>query len=485
VARDNGRILSCENAAFICGGRPLFSGVTVDLRRGDCVLVTEGAAAERRLLLRGLIGLLPLAAGTLRFYSADGARASTAPNDSTLSRRAIACLWKTDKTKVIYGGGMPLQARWHSIFRELSPLTASFLDPPAGSRARRVFDLLGIDALLDRRLLSLSNGEAQRVLLAEALGRDQRLLLLEEPFSGLDAKHREGLREALRLVLPDCAVLCAAARPEDAELEEARCVSIERLRPAPGAGAAHPIPSGSDRWTRGEGSLVLELQNAAVEYGAVQVLRSVSWKVRGGERWAVLGPNGSGKSSLLSLIYGDNPQIYLNRVLLHGRRLGVETPLLAWKARLGYAAPDLLRRLPGSLTVHETILTGFSQTLSPPFRPSVPQREAASAILAALAPGIEAAQLFGRLERLDKIIVLMARAAVHDPALLLFDELEDGLSALQYERVKSAICSLAARGEAALIMTTHLPENLPACISHELLLDGGSIREMRESAPAG
>ena len=207
-------------------------------------------------------------------------------------------------------------------------------------------------------MLHLSNGETQKLLLARAVLRAPRLLVLDDPFAGLDAGSRAALRDALDdLAGTGMALVMATPRPEDlpscvgrvllirdhrvaAELErgdlaaqlaassldqtEDRAAPVLPDRSAAAAAAGPRVP----------GEPLVELTDVTVRYGETTILDRVTFRVSRGEHWAISGPNGAGKSTLLSLVLADNPQAYANQVRLFGRQRGTR------REHLGGEGPD-------------------------------------------------------------------------------------------------------------------------------------------------
>jgi molybdate transport system ATP-binding protein len=94
-----------------------------------------------------------------------------------------------------------------------------------------------------------------------------------------------------------------------------------------------------------------------VAYGELVVLDGLNWRVLAGEHWAVVGPNGSGKSTLISLITGDNLQVYANEVRLFGKRRGGGESIWEIRRRIGVVSPNLTRT--ASPSRREVVLSGF------------------------------------------------------------------------------------------------------------------------------
>ena len=244
-----------------------------------------------------------------------------------------------------------------------------------------------------------------------------------------------------------------------------------------------------------------------MRYGGTVVLDRLTWTVRRGERWAVLGPNGSGKTTLLELICGDHPQVYANDVRLFGRRRAAEDgepggpsegiapegspsegggliDLWEVRRRIGAVSQRLQAAyLPAApLTCREVILSGFFDSVGLFRRPDAAQRAAAGEWIGRLGLEPLAERPYARLSYGERRRVLIARALVKSPELLVLDEPCEGLD----EGNRAAVLELVERAAGrpgvgfpdgvGLLFVTHRPEELPRCLTHVLRLQGGPAR---------
>ncbi|MGN0853061.1 MAG: ATP-binding cassette domain-containing protein [Kiritimatiellia bacterium] len=217
--------------------------------------------------------------------------------------------------------------------------------------------LLDLSALADRQVLALSNGEHRRVLLARALLADPRLLILDDPCAGLDARRREQVKRICDALANRGLSLLVNVRHADEipscvthvmAIARGRIRSVRANRgeePAPRAAETPPrsarpvqIRQRPARRTRP----VVELEDVGVAYDGRTLFAHLTWTVRAGERWVLRGANGSGKTTLLSLITGDNPLAYANAVTVFGMKRGAPgAELAAVRRRIGMVSPEL------------------------------------------------------------------------------------------------------------------------------------------------
>jgi len=372
------------------------------------------------------------------------------------------------------------------------------LDPLGPADRRRIAALLArlaIAPLADRRFLSLSYGERRLTLLARTLAARPRMLLLDELLAGLDpvnhARALSWLRRTRRSNLP---WVLATHRLQDIPASATHALVLEGghivyrgvLRNAPlsrwldarvpdRSPLLLPRPGRSggrsgERTRRRSGRLLVRLTSASVHLDEQRILENLTCTIRAGECWIVHGRNGSGKTTFLRTLYGDHGVASGGRIERAGIQPGV--PLQQFQRRVGLVAPHLQSDHPQELTVAAVVQSGRHASIGLNEAPSSADRAAARRSLAffglsALATRTLRELSYGQLRR-----VLFARAWVCRPALLLLDEPFSGVDSPTRLALMSQIQALVAAGT-AVVMTTHHPQEWPACTTHEIELRAG------------
>jgi molybdate transport system ATP-binding protein len=360
--------------------------------------------------------------------------------------------------------------------------------------------LLAIAPLLDRSLLSLSNGEMRKALLARALLRRPRLLILDDPFSGLDVAFRAHLKailermmrhRSLHLLLivthPDelprgiTHVLCVDRCRVVAQGPRSAMLRNPRVRRLFGGDArrtrVRPFPTTDSAGSRADPAAELvRLENVTVRYGKRAILQKVDWTVRRGEHWVLLGPNGSGKSTLLSLIIGDHPQAYANTVRVFGRQRGSGVDIWTLKRRIGYVSPELHLHFPETLGCLETVVSGLFDTYGCLQRVTPSHCRVARRWLARLGLADCEESTLGSLSAGLQRMVLLARALVKAPDLLVLDEPCQGLDLAHRVRFLRAVESLVVSGMSTVIYVTHRRDEIPRGVRRVLRLKAGLVQ---------
>lgn len=344
------------------------------------------------------------------------------------------------------------------------------------------------EQILDRKLLSLSNGELRRVLLARMWMERPEWVYFNDLFGGLDPEYRGylascvvdltkrvDLKVVVRLaredeLLPEIPAFVYAdktftqyagelpaevAKPKfsKAELNDYEIVSLKPQSEL----ASDTIAQTS--------KILFDLKNVNVRFGDTTVLKNLNWTVRRGEHWVVMGENGAGKSTLLGMLTADHPQIYNNDITLLGMRPGKGLNIWDHKAKLGFFSPELALQYREDLNLSEVLCTGFTANLCKAENTTWEERAKARAWLEYLG-FTDVNARFRDLSPIDKRVVLMARAAIRPPEVLLLDEPSQGLKGEYREKIFNLLQLLSK--ETTIILVSHYEEEWPPCMTHLL-----------------
>lgn len=369
-----------------------------------------------------------------------------------------------------------------------TPLLYHRPGPEELAAAREALNEVGLAELTSRPITDLSQGQAKRVLIARALVRRPELLILDEIGEGLDAAARKKVLAAVEKVSEaGVQLLFATHRPEEIPstitdalfLEKGRvalqgpCGSpeIRRRLNGPASTPARPVRPRPGGRVTGNRRLI-EISRTDVWLADRHVLHDLDWTIRSGEQWALLGGNGAGKSTLLRLLGGDQ------RPALGGRIIRFEDPQFRGQTRIRrrislVSAHSQAEHRAGQ-SVRQTVLSGFSGSVGM-WRAVTSAEEKAAARwldffgLNDLAERDIATLSYGQTRR-----VLIARAMVTSPEILLLDEPLGGLDRPTREYVSDLLEQLIEQG-VCLVYATHYPEDLPPGITHLAILKDGRL----------
>jgi molybdate transport system ATP-binding protein len=366
-----------------------------------------------------------------------------------------------------------------------------YLYEPVNKQQKRfvekIVDLLGISSLLRRNVQQLSTGELRKVLIARALAGKPAVIALDEACDGLDVTSRKQMIETLeRVARSGTQLLLTTHRSEEIISLITHLLVLENGRiTASGPKASVPLPQFSARirpTINGAPAAVrraprktttlLRIEQADVFLERKKVLHGINWKIESDQHWAIFGKNGAGKSTLLKLAFGDTQAAWGGRI----SRFEFTAKNTVWqvKRKIGYLAPELQANYRRDINGTEVVGSGFHSSIGLHERLSAGQRRKISALLkrfgvAALGRKSALDMSYGELRKL-----LLLRAVVHDPEILICDEPFDGLDAGAKAEFSEAL-EVLAQGEMRLVLVTHYVGEIPDCISHGLLLEKGII----------
>ena len=215
---------------------------------------------------------------------------------------------------------------------------------------------------------------------------------------------------------------------------------------------------------------VVSMRKVSIRYGNRTILKEVDWRVMNGERWALSGQNGAGKSTLLSLVCADNPQSYACDISLFGIPRGSGESIWDIKKHIGYVSPELHRAYRRDMPAIRIVASGLKDSVGLYVKPSEGDYDKCRFWMRIF--GLEGLEerTFLKLSSGEQRLVLLARAFVKDPELLILDEPLHGLDNVNRRLVKDIIEAFCQRKNKTMIFVTHYQEELPSCINHHLFL---------------
>jgi molybdate transport system ATP-binding protein len=354
--------------------------------------------------------------------------------------------------------------------------TSSKVRELLGEAGRRhpLFAALRLPALWERGYRLLSTGEARKVLLLEAVLSAPSLLILDDPFDGLDRAACAELALGIQHIAEHLPVLVVgtlvarelpfplAALREVLVIAERRLsfrgtpqAFLERAADAGQQRTAPPVELGSWYEPLDPRVPLVQLRAGSVRYGEQVVFEQLDFSVAVGQHTLIEGPNGSGKSSLLEMITGDHPQAYSNDLHLFGRRRGSGETVWDIKKNVGVVSARLHRDYRVGGSVEEVLLSGLFDSIGIYHKPEPSQRARARAWLAWLELGLAPGAAFRELSFGQQRLVLIARAAIKVPPLVVMDEPTSGLDADNRARALELVESLCAQRKSTVLMVTH------------------------------
>ena len=338
-----------------------------------------------------------------------------------------------------------------------------------------------LDHLRDKPLVTLSNGENKRLQLVKSVLRDPDWLILDNPFLGLDAEGREILSACLEKLIENSVqfilINSPAALPACVNrvmyLEEGRVTwdgpisTYESFRRVDKFVFNHTVMDDLIKSAQVYETFqqAVHMNDVTIAYGEKVILSGIHWEVNSGARWALSGPNGAGKSTLLSLITADNPQAYSQDIILFDRKRGTGESIWDIKKRIGYVSPELHVYFREPANVFNVVGSGLFDTLGVYKKISEDQHKRIALWLGVFGISHLSQRMFQQISTGEQRMVLLARALVKNPPLLILDEPCQGLDEEQIHRVKEILNYICSNSQTTLIYVSHYSSDIPDCVN--------------------
>ena len=388
-----------------------------------------------------------------------------------------------------------LQQRWNQMeIDEETPTVGEKLEeayqlagddtPERRTLQQHIYKIFHLEPLLDKYIILLSSGELRKFKLASSLFTNPKVLIMENPFIGLDAQTRDQLKMLLGMLAKEqgLQIILVLAKTDEIPAFITHVVEVREMRVLPksevrskrlevreysAAGTSltsylSPLTSKSE---------VIRFNHVTIRYGSRTILKDLDWTVLQGEHWSLSGQNGSGKSTLLSLVCADNPQSYACDISLFGHKRGSGESIWDIKRHIGYVSPEMHRSYRQNIPAIEIVASGLKDTVGLYTRPTEPERVQCRKWLNRLGIGHLENRQFLEMSSGEQRLVLLARAFVKEPDLLILDEPLHGLDDENRRMVKALVDQYCENPIVTLIYVTHYQEELPKCIDHSLFLE--------------
>jgi molybdate transport system ATP-binding protein len=512
-------LITLENITVRLRDRPYLQNTSWEINSNEHWAMLGPNGSGKTTFARSLIGAVPIVKGKITYHFSKADRRN--PAVATDKIGYVSPEMHRDIIKREY-----LQDR----FRDFSGLIDEFTSVKQlilnqtvdlqrrGPQDEKTFDRVarqtGIEALLQRDIKSLSTGEMNAVLIAKALIKNPKLLILDEPFDGLDKKSRDFLTEAISALARDGIQLIMithrfeeivpeishvmllkqgqiymAGRKENVfkpQIIDAVYETEKQAGPPNGRklnSALPPLegkrkPLSHDR-EAGNPQILIEMKDVTVKYGSRLILDKFNWVVKQGENWVILGPQASGKSTVLTLIRGDNLQAYANDIHLFGKKRGTGESIWEIRKKIGYISSDLQLRQHKNVDALDVVCSGFFDSNGLYRNCSRDELSIARAWIQFLDVADLAGQKFGRLSHGQRQLVLIGRAMVKSPEFLILDEPFQGLDIKNKAKLRSAFEYIGSNTHTNLIYVPDQEEEKLNCITHVMNMKRGKAISTR------
>jgi len=509
-------LVSVEEIAVRLREKRFLSNISWRIGRDEQWAILGPNGSGKSTLVKAILGRVPVVHGEVKYYFSD-------PHGTDLSENLskIGYVSPDEYRDLIQRNIL------EDCFRDFSGRVGDFTParallvegvnqkkagPGDAEKALEVADRMGIKNLLERPVDALSIGESRKFLIARALIRKPRLLILDKPFDGLDEKSKQSLANIIRQLIKDGICLLLITNRTEEILEPITHVLLMQDGEIVAAGkktdimgddklseltvydsgeleidedlyqrireASEEIVSGSMRELSLAPETLVEMNRVTVKYDSVVAVDNLSWIVRRGENWAILGPNGAGKSTLLKLILGDNQQAYSNDIVLLGKKRGSGATIWDLKKHIGVVSTDLQAKYKAETKVFDVICSGFYDSVGLYRQCSELEKKVANGWLKLTRLDGLASKRFDQLSYGQRQLLLIVRAMVKNPVFLILDEPCDGLDYRNRGTVLKLINFIGNNTNSSVIMTTHREDEIPECVQNVLWLGRGKVIEI-------
>ena len=469
--------LIVNNIAAKQGGFEL-QAVSFSLNDNENLVVTGASGSGKTTLAKVLCGQLFWSGELKTDYSP---HADLLPKAVYVEQRYII----KNRSNTIDGY---YQQRYNSADNEDSYTVAEELKFISDDEKRIDFLLneLSVAYIKDKPLLQLSSGEHKRFQIIKSLLKPAQLLVLDEPFVGLDTACRKKLNAILTAVsnagtklviitgahhpFPDCAthVLELAKGKQKCFVKKEDYVIGQDAVTHAFDSFALPLQKSGLNFEN-----AIWMKNVTVKYNDKIILDNICWQVRKGERWLLKGENGAGKSTLMSLVAADNPQAYANEIYLFDKRRGSGESIWDIKKNIGFVSPELVAFFDRSISCFDTVASGYYDTIGLYKKLSKEQIRHVQEWLEALNITNLAQKRLAEVSAGMQKLFLLIRTLIKNPALLILDEPCQGLDESQTEAFVKLVDDICAQTDATLVYISHYANESPRCISQILELEKG------------
>lgn len=407
--------------------------VSLDFLAGEHIAIVGPNGSGKSLLVDMLTGKYPLREGELAY---DFSPSTTKTVYDNIKYIAFRDTYGSVDANYYY------QQRWNTHDQEDTPEVRDLLGEVKNDvLTQQLFELFRIEPMLDKKIILLSSGELRKFQLAKTLLTAPRILIMDNPFIGLDASTRELLfnllnglahMDSLQIILilsmmDDIPSFITHVVPVDnmivgEKMEREMYMQAFHMQDfvAPMENLQQRIldlPYGNTSYTSEE---VIKLNKVSIRYDDRTILKELDWTILRGEKWALSGENGAGKSTLLSLVCADNPQSYACDISLFGRKRGTGESIWEIKKHIGYVSPEMHRAYLKNLPAIEIVASGLHDSIGLYKRPREEQMAVCEWWMDIFGISALRDKPFLQLSSGEQRLALLARAFVKDPGIVNF-----------------------------------------------------------------
>jgi molybdate transport system ATP-binding protein len=467
-------MVKCKEVSYEIGRKELLRDISLSIGKGECWGIIGPNGSGKTLLGRILAGDLEPASGNLLIKGCP-AYVSFEKQSALLEEERLR-----DDSRFFDLDGSETSGR------TVTEWIGEDLSPEKKAELPETIELLGLDRAADRGLRYLSTGEFRKTMICRALLEGAELIIMDDPYDGLDQESRDNLRELIdNLIDQSKTVLIISGRQEDFSQKTTHMLIMEEGKVL----FSGSRTEGEYRWkeltsvelikkedppycikVEEDSSAPIIMKGVNLSYEEKKILTDLNWCVNRGEKWLLTGTNGAGKSTILSLINGDNPKAYGCDITLFGSKKGSGESIWEIKKRIGHISGGFQIDYRVRSSALGVVLSGYFDSVGLYSRATEEQKEQARRWLSFCGLESKGAKSFRDLSFGEQRMILIARAMIKSPELLILDEPCQGLDDRHRDQVLELCHRLGALEELTILYVSHTPENTPDCLNQHIAL---------------
>lgn len=328
--------------------------------------------------------------------------------------------------------------------------------------------IFSIERKTSQRIAQMSGGEQKKLLFDHILKQNPGFIVLESPFDNLDIVSQDVLKDKLVALSKRIHIILIIRREIDvlafitsvityngAIFKEVALIEKADSDDTSFINKKVPIPLEEQHYNS---TNLIEFKNVAVSYAGKSIVRNINWEIKYGDFWQLTGPNGSGKTTLLSMITGDNTKGYRQDLNIFGNKKGSGESVWDIKSKIGFFSYQLIQQFTGRYTVAEMITGGFFDSVGLYQEPSELQVKKSEEWLNFLGMIHLKNTNFSELPLGQKNLVMIARAMIKHPLLLILDEPGIALDNQSTAMVVALINKIACESKSTIVYVSHREE---------------------------
>ena len=466
-------LISLDNISVHLQGKEILKNISWKINKGENWVIMGSNGSGKSTLVRTIAGIIGISSGKREAYFNKKIKLyhENKKYIGYVSPELNEKIFKIEKQKKEFreyaGKDNEITNAKNIILDEIEDLKNLDTFKKVNKKTKELFDQitknLNIQKILDKNIDILSTGEMRKILIARAMMKNPKILILDEPFDGLDQRYKEKIKKDINSLIQNTTlqIILVSHRIEEippnishalllsngkisAQGKKNKIINNELLKTyKPNfKNTAKSKNLFSFYNTQKQTNIpkeFIKLKNVNITYDNKKILKNINLTIKKDENWAILGPNGSGKSTILKIIMADHEQAYSNDVWIFGHKRGSGESIWDIKKHIGFVSQDLQIKYTKKISGFKVICSGFFDSIGLYHRITSQQKKLVEKLILAFDIKRIVEKNFNQLSNGQKRIILIARALIKCPFLLILDEPTHGLDIKNRQNVLNII----------------------------------------------